>query len=93
MAPTVVPEEDIEVDPHAYDDSSPVPGDVIVLQDPEGSGKKLLKRIERVESAGGVTQLYVTGDNPLRSRDSRHFGPVPLDRVVGKVTTPLAARE
>ncbi|MBL8049517.1 MAG: signal peptidase I [Chthonomonas sp.] len=29
--------------------------------------------------------LYVLGDNLVESEDSRTFGPVPLDRVVGKV--------
>jgi signal peptidase I len=29
--------------------------------------------------------LYVIGDNREASEDSRNFGPVPIDRVVGKV--------
>ena len=31
-----------------------------------------------------VGTVYVLGDNRTNSRDSRHFGPVPVERVVGK---------
>ncbi len=30
-------------------------------------------------------QIYVMGDNRSESEDSRAFGPVPIDRVIGKV--------
>lgn len=29
--------------------------------------------------------VVLAGDNPAASRDSRHFGPVPFDRVIGVV--------
>ncbi len=56
------------------------PGDVVVLRNPEG-GSVLIKRIGRI--AGG--RLFVVGDNSAASRDSRSFGAVKPDSVLGKV--------
>ncbi len=36
-------------------------------------------------------QLAVRGDNPERSFDSRHFGPITTDRVLGVVLRPMRA--
>lgn len=55
-------------------------GDVAVVRDPHRPVRLLVKRVESVGAAGVV----VVGDNPGASRDSRAFGPVPLDRVVGR---------
>lgn len=33
--------------------------------------------------------IYVLGDNPLNSQDSREFGPVPLSSLVGKAQVPV----
>ena len=50
-----------------------------------GSGKTstLVKRVARVDRAAGT--LEVVGDDPAASTDSREFGPVPLDSVVGRI--------
>jgi len=37
-------------------------------------------------------QLYVVGDNPECSRDSRHFGMISLSQVVAKVIIPYRRR-
>ncbi len=37
--------------------------------------------------------VYVLGDNLARSYDSREFGPVPIDRVVGKVIFPRVQKQ
>jgi signal peptidase I len=58
-------------------------GDVVVVRDPRAGGRHgalLVKRVWRTE-AGGVD---VRGDDPARSTDSRVFGLVPWDRVVGR---------
>jgi len=60
---------------------TPRPGDVVVLEHPQRPGTRLVKRLRR-EDAGG---LWVEGDNPPASTDSRHFGPVPPDRLLGTV--------
>ena len=88
MLPLFAPGDRLLIDP------SPVgplrAGDVIALRDPETEGRLLLKRVARVggDVMGGDPSLapgtvFVQGDNSARSRDSRQFGPVPRDRVLG----------
>jgi len=36
--------------------------------------------------------VYVVGDAQAQSLDSRHFGPIPIERIVGKVLLPDAPR-
>lgn len=45
------------------------------------NGSYLVKRIERIEDG----DYYLLGDNPRHSIDSRHFGPVGRDSIVGVV--------
>jgi len=71
----------------------PNPGDVVLAADPREPGRTLLKRVEHVDLHGQVTLL---GDNPAASTDSRHFGPVPAEAVIGRVAWrywPLIRRE
>ena len=55
-------------------------GDVVVVKDPQ-SEKPLLKRITKVEGE----KYFVAGDNPDDSRDSREFGLVSKDNLLGKL--------
>lgn len=73
-------------------------GDIVVISDPESPTNHLVKRVRAME--GGVVSpedsptgnryvvpagtLYVLGDNREVSEDSRDFGPVPLESVLGK---------
>jgi nickel-type superoxide dismutase maturation protease len=57
------------------------PGQVVALRDPGDPARVLVKRVEAV--TGG--RLAVKGDNETASRDSRHFGLVPVASVVGRV--------
>jgi len=56
-------------------------GDVILLQDPEARSRLVLKRVGSFTPNGDVV---VGGDNPNVSRDSRHFGAVPRELVLGR---------
>ncbi|MGL4551574.1 MAG: S26 family signal peptidase, partial [Gemmataceae bacterium] len=58
----------------------PRAGDVIVLASPV-DGRRLVKRVAAVDG----DRLYVAGDNPAQSVDSRSFGWVPRSAVVGRV--------
>ncbi len=64
---------------------SPRPGDVVVVQDPERAGRLILKRVADVRTSPRGPELELRGDRPDASRDSRQFGPVPVDAVVGIV--------
>ena len=70
----------------AYLRREPRPGEVVVLRDPERSGRHLLKRVA-VAPAGEVqprTHVYILGDNAAESRDSRAFGSVPRAAIIGR---------
>lgn len=57
------------------------PGDVIVALH---NKKEIIKRIERHESG----KIFVVGDNLPYSTDSRHYGWLPEDAVVGTLLWP-----
>lgn len=56
------------------------PGDIVAVADPREPGRTVLKRVASRQAG----EVYVLGDNPERSTDSRHFGPVPVGTVTGK---------
>jgi len=82
MYPTLADGQVVFVDPAAYDALAPVPGDIILVKHPYRSDVQMLKRVQRIETDG---RLFLIGDNPLESFDSRGFGPVSVARVLGKV--------
>lgn len=57
-------------------------GDVVVARHPDGE-RVVVKRIAAVGPGG----LDLRGDNPEGSTDSRSWGPVSWDRVLGRVTS------
>lgn len=61
------------------------PGQVVIL---EKNDKQLIKRIERIEA----DKLFVIGDNPEASTDSRHFGWLDVQQVVARVKWPNLAK-
>lgn len=82
MRPTFEPGDFVLVNRWAYRFRDPRPGDLVVLRDPQAMDRFLVKRI-----AGGPSEnrFLVAGDNEARSRDSRAFGPVGPEAIVGKV--------
>ena len=98
MRPTLTPGDRLLVDPSAYRRHPPQRGDVIVLVDPADRRRWLVKRVAALPGdpfpAPGVPgddarvpprHVFVLADEPDKGRDSRSFGPVPLDRVIGRV--------
>jgi nickel-type superoxide dismutase maturation protease len=57
-------------------------GDVILLRRPDQPDLLVVKRVQEVLSDG---RLWVAGDNPLASDDSRTFGPITPNAVQGRV--------
>jgi signal peptidase I len=58
----------------------PAPGEVVVFYTPEGS--IAVKRCAGLTEEGKFIAL---GDNGAQSFDSRSYGPVPADNIIGKV--------
>ena len=82
MAPSVSPRERVVVNKLAYLFSRPQPGDLVVVRDLRQPDRLLLKRIDCRAADGG---WLVLGDNPSASTDSRAFGPVRREHIIGKV--------
>jgi nickel-type superoxide dismutase maturation protease len=61
------------------------PGQVVVLRK---NNRELIKRIERVE----FDKVFVIGDNPDASTDSRQFGWLDSSTVVARVIRPKLAK-
>jgi nickel-type superoxide dismutase maturation protease len=58
----------------------PAPGEIVLARDPRAPERLVLKRVASVKH-GRCTLL---GDRPDASTDSRVFGPVALDDVLGR---------
>lgn len=80
MEPTVDAGDWLLVDPDAYINRSPVPGDLVLAPDPREDDRLLIKRVASVDPDGW---LRLAGDDPDRSTDSRAFGAVEPASVVG----------
>jgi nickel-type superoxide dismutase maturation protease len=81
MRPTLEPGDRLLVDTGAFRARPPRPGEIVVVMDPELPGRWLVKRVAQVVD-GSVS---VFGDAGSASRDSRQFGPVPQDSIIGRV--------
>ena len=68
---------------------APSLGSVVVTWHPKRSKLRLIKRLSRLESTG----LWLLGDNPTESIDSRQLGAVPTDLLIGEVVGRLPLGE
>ena len=82
MTPALTAGERVLVNRSAYWLRRPRAGDVVVVRDPREPARLLIKRIEGGADGEGYRLL---GDNPDASTDSRSFGPVSRDQILGKV--------
>lgn len=86
MTPTLEPGDFIVVDTWAYQTNPPEAGDIVVFQ--QGEDFAVVKRSANwpaTENTVKDGQLYVLGDNPALSMDSRKLGGIDLAKVKGKV--------
>lgn len=60
--------------------NKPKVGNIAVLRDPR-DGKVLIKRITGIEN----NKYFVEGDSKSMSTDSRHFGYLDRESIIGKV--------
>lgn len=61
-------------------DGLPSPGEVVVVRDPCSPARVLIKR---TRSRGEAT-FSVGSDDPASGRDSRHFGSLSVDQLIGR---------
>lgn len=79
MRPTLAPGTTVLVDRRAR---SPSPGDIVLAENPRKRNDLVIKRV----SAVGPDGLFLVGDNPSSSTDSRAWGAVSPDRLRGLIT-------
>lgn len=58
-------------------------GDIVLAAHPFKESVRMIKRVSEITSEG---RYFLVGDNPLESSDSRSFGAVSGDLIIGRVT-------
>ena len=81
MQPLLNPQEEVLINPHAYRQQMPNPGDLVVAKHPRKPTLKLIKWVVYVERY----QCFVKGLNLAASTDSREFGLVSQEDLLGQV--------
>jgi len=84
MLPVLTPGDEVLAEPGA----APRPGDIVVARHPLRTDTRVVKRLEGWDERGAAR---LVGLNPAESSDSRTFGGVPADLLVGPVRSRLPA--
>lgn len=87
MQPTLLDGDEVLV--AGYGKRPPQQGDVVLLQHPLRSDVRVIKRIASLDR----DTVFVQGDNPAESTDSRSFGGVPRSKILGRITLVLPRLE
>lgn len=78
MLPTLVEGQDVLSFNWAYFGRRPKAGDIVVIK---VDGMEMVKRIQKVNDR----HIFVVGDNKEESTDSRNFGEIGMENIIGKV--------
>ena len=90
MAPTLAAGQVVMIDPNAYQRRNPLEDEVVVARHPRQSELRIVKRVAAViESDAEGVLLVLASDNAAAGADSRVFGPVAVDLVLGQVISRL----
>ena len=84
MFPLLKAGEEVLVDTKAYHLCLPEIGDLVIAWHPQKENLRIIKRVVKVDEKGNC---FLMGENSLESSDSRSFGLVSLQQVIGKVTS------
>ncbi|MBF2036377.1 MAG: nickel-type superoxide dismutase maturation protease [Leptolyngbyaceae cyanobacterium T60_A2020_046] len=82
MLPALKPGDEVLIDPAAYRQRSPQPGELVIAQHPHQPHLRMIKRVHWVAPDGACD---LRGDNPSESSDSRTFGLVDPQLILGRV--------
>jgi nickel-type superoxide dismutase maturation protease len=82
MVPALADGDWVIADKRAYRRHEPAAGDIVAARDPRDLARVLVKRVIRAERDG---RLWIEGDNPAESTDSRTFGPIAPRLITAKV--------
>jgi signal peptidase I len=99
MSPTLEPGDRLLVDLWSYRQRPPRAGEIVLFRGPEPDAIPMLKRARALPPSAGERPLprywpdgdrnrgggvWLLGDNPAASEDSRRFGAVPRERILGR---------
>ncbi len=82
MLPTLKNGDAVLVDPNGEVED----GDIVLANHPFKQSVKMIKRIGEISADG---KFSLTGDNLDESSDSRTFGAIPKNEILGKITCRL----
>jgi nickel-type superoxide dismutase maturation protease len=82
MLPLLQPGEEVLINPQAYRQQPTQAGDLVVAQHPLKPNVRIIKRVIEVREDGSC---FIVGDNGRESTDSRHFGYVDPQLILGQV--------
>lgn len=83
MFPTIRAGDSLLIDEHHYVHQCPKIDDIVLFRDPRNFERILVKRIVRLDQE----YVFLQGDNPLESTDSRHFGALHSSKIIARVTS------
>ena len=83
MQPTLLPGDMVLVDPRAFRMSGPLVGDIVLARHPYERDVSIIKRVADITLEG---RLVLHSDNPRVGSDSRQFGTISQERLIGRVT-------
>ncbi len=84
MSPLFCDGQLLQVDTQAYARQTPEVSDIILCEHPYRKDFLLIKKIEKIDEHG---KFFVVGVNTSSSTDSRSFGSIHRDAILGKVNT------
>lgn len=82
MLPHLPPGQEVLTISPRHDGRPPQVGDVVVIRHPQQPETLILKRVAHVLPDG---EYVLLGDNPAASTDSRTFGPMTQDKILGRI--------
>jgi nickel-type superoxide dismutase maturation protease len=83
MAPLLLDSDIVFVDIRAYSTHPPQANDVVIALHPFQRDLQIVKRVAHVTDD---QRAFLRSDNPTEGTDSRSFGAIPYDRILGRVT-------
>ncbi|MDE0196844.1 MAG: S26 family signal peptidase [Caldilineaceae bacterium] len=94
MTPTLMSGAVVMLDPQAFRRQMPQEHEIVVARHPRQTELQIVKRVAAViespiESGSPEILLILASENAAAGSDSRTFGPVGLDLVLGKVVSRL----
>ena len=81
MEPTLRAGQSVLLHPRSFSACAPKAGDVVLIRHPHEHERIAVKRLAYVQDR----QLFVVGDNRQASTDSRSYGLVPMDNLLGRI--------